>query len=198
MHKRSPAPSPRAAPAIVAITALASVAAHAAAAVAGPAGAMGWWMIAMAVVCLVGDLPAVVGRFCPHRCAGHLMAMNAGMILIHLVLLTTPAAARHQGHEVAAEAGLPGEHAYSMLALMVFEFMCMAAASAALHLSRQSLPQASLDLKIRSNGSLFSDLHDSVRWLRFIHSQSGGGEQWVRPARRAAFRAHSRISNWKQ
>lgn len=135
--------APRAPAGIVAAVSAAGVAAHSAAAVAGPAGTMSWLMTGMAAVCLVAAIPVGGGRFCAGRSAGHLLAMNAGMVLVHLVLLTAPPTHAHQVNAGASEgSGLSG-HEYGMLTLMAFELLCLAAASAALRLSRLAVLEVS-------------------------------------------------------
>ncbi|MFJ5955946.1 hypothetical protein ACIQC5_08295 [Paenarthrobacter sp. NPDC092416] len=86
------------------------------------------------------------------RASGHLLAMSAAMILIHLILLVAPGAAGHQGSAShpgnagqggMAEAAFSSGHAPTMLALIGIELLCLVGASAALRLSRRSLPGAS-------------------------------------------------------
>ena len=63
---------------IVALAIAVSAGAHCVAAAAGPAGAMGWWMAAMAAVCLTCGAPLVIGRGCARKAAGHLLAFTRG------------------------------------------------------------------------------------------------------------------------
>ncbi len=114
----------------------AGAAAHVAAALATPAGAMTWLMAAMGVACLACASPMAARPLCAGRAAGHLLAMSAAMILIHLVLLASSGAGGHHGAGGAASA-LPG-HSGSMLVLIAVELACMAGASAALRLHRSA------------------------------------------------------------
>lgn len=121
---------------IVTTASAASAAAHIIAAATGPAGVMAWWMAAMGAACLASAAPMMAGRLCAGRAAGHLLAMNAAMILIHLVLLTAPAAGSHHGDATATRmAAFPG-HEGAMLTLIAVELLCLMGASAALHLNR--------------------------------------------------------------
>ncbi|MFF2243374.1 hypothetical protein ACFVTM_04235 [Arthrobacter sp. NPDC058130] len=119
---------------IVSTAAAGSATAHLVAAVSGPAGAMAWWMAAMGVACLACAAPMVSGRRCAGRTAGHLLAMSAAMVLIHLVLLMAPGTAGH--HRTEGTASLPG-HAHAMLTLIAVELLCLMSASAALRLTRR-------------------------------------------------------------
>lgn len=92
--------------AVVGAAAAGSATAHVVAAASGPAGLMAWWMAAMGAACLACAAPMVGGRLCAGRAAGHLLAMTAAMILIHLVLLMAPGAAGHHGD--GGPASLPG------------------------------------------------------------------------------------------
>jgi hypothetical protein len=133
---------------IVSTAAAGSATAHVVAAASGPAGVMAWWMAAMGAACLACAAPMMGGRLCAGRAArvagsgagraaGHLLAMCAGMILIHLVLLVAPGAAGHHGD--GAPASLPG-HEQAMLTLIAIELLCLMSASAALRLTRGKPP----------------------------------------------------------
>jgi len=122
---------------LVGTAAAASAGAHVVAAASGPAGAMAWWMAAMGAACLACAAPMVGGRLCAGRAAGHLLAMSAAMILIHLVLLVAPGAAGHHGND--GPASLPG-HEQAMLTLIAVELLCLMGASAALRLTRGKPP----------------------------------------------------------
>jgi hypothetical protein len=98
---------------------------------------MAWWMAAMGAACLACAAPMVGGRLCAGRAAGHLLAMSAAMILIHLVLLVAPGAAGHHGND--GPASLPG-HEQAMLTLIAVELLCLMGASAALRLTRGKPP----------------------------------------------------------
>lgn len=113
-----------------------SAAAHLAAAVLSPAGVMAWWMVAMAAICIAGAVPSLAGRLCAGRTAGHLLAMNAAMILIHLVLVTSPATGNHHGHTAPVGVSELHGHDEAMLALIAVELLCLMGASTALRLSR--------------------------------------------------------------
>lgn len=108
--------------------------AHVAAALTGPAGVMGWLMAAMGAACLGCAAPMAGRGRCAARAAGHLLAMSAAMILIHLVLLATSGAASHHGG-AHSSAGTPG-HAGAMLVLIAVELACLMGAAVALRLSR--------------------------------------------------------------
>lgn len=136
---------------ILATAAVGSATAHAVAAAAGPVGMMAWWMGAMGISCLACAVPLVRGRFCARnvanagevgtarndtrRAAGHLVAMTAVMILIHLVLLVAPGSRAHHG---GAGPVSPSSHDATMLALIAVELLCLIGASAALRLARRS------------------------------------------------------------
>jgi hypothetical protein len=123
--------------AVVGAAAAGSATAHVVAAASGPAGLMAWWMAAMGAACLACAAPMVGGRLCAGRAAGHLLAMTAAMILIHLVLLMAPGAAGHHGD--GGPASLPG-HEPAMLTLIAVELLCLMSASAALRLTRGKPP----------------------------------------------------------
>lgn len=122
---------------IVSTAAAGSATAHVVAAASGPAGMMAWWMAAMGAACLACAAPVMGGRICAGRAAGHLLAMSAGMILIHLVLLVAPGAASHHGN--GGPASSPG-HERAMLTLIAVELLCLMSASAALRLARRKPP----------------------------------------------------------
>ncbi|MFE5837989.1 hypothetical protein [Arthrobacter sp. NPDC056493] len=122
---------------IVGTAAAGSAAAHVLAAASGAAGAMAWWMAAMGAACLACAAPLVGGRLCAGRAAGHLLAMSAAMILIHLVLMVAPGAAGHHGN--GGPASSPG-HERAMLTLIAVELLCLMSASAALRLTRGKPP----------------------------------------------------------
>ncbi|MEV7604015.1 hypothetical protein AB0N65_01065 [Paenarthrobacter sp. NPDC089322] len=136
---------------MVGAAAAGSTAAHLAAAMTGP-GAMAWLMAVMGAACLACAVPMAAGRWCAGRAAGHLLAMSAAMILVHLTLLLGPAAGNHtleSHHDFvgAGAAGSPGAstaastgHDSAMLALIAVELLCLMAASAALRLSRGKPP----------------------------------------------------------
>ena len=119
---------------IVSTAAAGSATAHLVAAASGPAGAMAWWMAAMGAACLTCAAPMVGGRRRAGRTAGHLWAMSAAMILIHLVLLMAPGTAGHHG--TAGPTSSP-DHAHAMLTLIAVELLCLMSASAALRLTRR-------------------------------------------------------------
>lgn len=127
---------------IVGTAAAGSAAAHMVAAATGPAGVMAWWMAAMGAACLACAAPMVGGRRCAGRAAGHLLAMSAAMVLIHLVVLMAPGAAGHLGH--GGPASLPGHeeagHGQAMLILIAVELLCLMGASAVLRLTRGKPP----------------------------------------------------------
>jgi hypothetical protein len=125
---------------IVTAASAASAAAHIAAAVAGPAGVMAWWMAAMGAACLAGLAPMMAGRFCAGRAAGHLLVMNAAMVLSHLVLLTAPGAGSHHGDATGAGVAALPSHEGAMLTLIAVELLCLMGASAALRLTRGKAP----------------------------------------------------------
>ncbi|MFC9336354.1 hypothetical protein [Arthrobacter sp. NPDC057009] len=133
-----PLPAARLSSCIVATAVAVSAGAHSVAAAAGPAGAMGWWMAAMAAVCLTCGAPLVVGRRCAGKAAGHLLATTGAMVLIHVVLLTVPNSGAHHVTVAAAGAAVSMAHAPAMLAVMGVELLCMMAASAVLRLSRHN------------------------------------------------------------
>ena len=122
---------------IVGTAAAGSAAAHVAAAASGPAGVMAWWMAAMGAACLACAAPMVGGRHCAGRAAGHLLAMSAAMILIHLVLLLAPDPVGHHGN--GGPASWPS-HEQAILTLIAVELLCLMSASAALRLTRGKPP----------------------------------------------------------
>jgi hypothetical protein len=138
---------------LVGAAAAGSATAHMVAAATGPAGTMAWWMAAMGIACLACAMPLVRGRLGgrnvghdgnagsarndAHRAAGHLVAMSAVMILIHLVLLVAPGVGNHHGRVDAAFT--PSVHGATMLALIAIELLCLMGASAALRLARRPL-----------------------------------------------------------
>jgi hypothetical protein len=137
---------------LIGTAAAGSATAHMVAAATGPAGTMAWWMAAMGIACLACAMPLVRGRLGgrnvghdgnagsarndAHRAAGHLVAMSAVMILIHLVLLVAPGVGNHHGR---VEAASPSVHGATMLALIAIELLCLMGASAALRLARRPL-----------------------------------------------------------
>lgn len=126
---------------LVGAAAAVSATAHLVAAASGPSGAMAWWMVAMGIACLACTTPMRAGRICSGRAAGHLVAMSAAMVLIHLVLLVAPGAGSHHGVDagVAYDGRTPYEsagHDGAMLALIGVELLCLLAASTALRLTR--------------------------------------------------------------
>lgn len=133
---------------LVNTAAAAGATAHAVAAAIAPAGAMAWWMTAMSAVCLAcappmvagrcSAAPTAVGRRCAGRAAGHLLTMSAAMILIHLVLLTTPGGGAHHGPAGGTGDAAVATHDAAMLALIGVELLCLMAASAALRLTRSN------------------------------------------------------------
>ncbi|MDQ0822446.1 hypothetical protein QFZ79_000183 [Arthrobacter sp. V4I6] len=128
--------SPGAPAGIVTAVSAVSTAAHVIAAATSPAGVMAWWMAAMAAVCLASAAPMMAGRLCAGHGAGRLLAMNAAMILLHLVLLTAPGTGgRHSHATTTGMAALPG-HEGAMLTLIAVELLCLMGASAALRLAR--------------------------------------------------------------
>ncbi|WP_420180014.1 hypothetical protein [Paenarthrobacter sp. TA1.8] len=132
---------------LVGVAAAGSALAHVAAAASGPAGVMAWWMAAMGAACLTCVAPmacSLIRRRARHcvqqaapRAAGHLLAMSAVMILIHLVLLLGPGNGHHRDNRGASVAG----HQTAMLDLIGVELLCLMAASAALRVARTSTPQ---------------------------------------------------------
>lgn len=142
---------------IVGTASVGSATAHMLTAASGPAGAMSWWMAAMGAACLACAAPMVGGRFCAGsvpraagvsgiaagrvagRAAGHLLAMSAAMILVHLVLLVAPGGAGHHNNGGAAAALIPTHHG-AMLTLIGVELLCLMGASAALRLTRRQTP----------------------------------------------------------
>jgi hypothetical protein len=122
---------------LVGTAAAGSATAHVVAAASGPAGVMAWWMAAMGAACLACAAPMVGGRLGAGRAAGHLLAMSAAMILIHLVVLLAPGAAGHHGHGGPA---LWPDHEQAMLTLVAVELLCLMSASAALRMSRGKPP----------------------------------------------------------
>ncbi|WP_104043443.1 hypothetical protein [Arthrobacter sp. ZGTC412] len=127
---------------LVGAAAAVSATAHLVAAASGPSGAMAWWMAAMGIACLACTTPMRAGRICSGRAAGHLLAMSAAMVLIHLVLLVAPGAGSHHGAaaEVAHNGRIPYEsagHDGAMPALIGVELLCLLAASTALRLTRR-------------------------------------------------------------
>ncbi|MCT9870589.1 hypothetical protein [Paenarthrobacter aurescens] len=134
---------------LVGVSAAGSAAAHLVAAGIGPAGVMAWWMAAMGAACLTCAAP-MVGfpsrrlRLCARRgtprAAGHLLAMSAAMILIHLVILLGPGGGHHGlAHDPSAP-----DHQPAMLTLIGVELLCLMAASAALRMTRTSTPPPEL------------------------------------------------------
>ena len=132
-----------------------SAVAHVTAALSGPAGVMAWWMVAMGAACLscvapMTGFPArrlrLSGRQAAPRAAGHLLAMSAVMILIHLVLLLgglpgVDGLLGSGGHHGAVpgsveHAATTPDHQSAMLTLIGVELLCLAAASAALRIAR--------------------------------------------------------------
>ena len=131
---------------IVGTSVTAGAAAHLAAALAAPAGAMAWLMAAMGAACLACASPMALRVRCAGRAAGHLIAMSAAMILIHLVLLASSGAGGHHGALAAAPSG----HSGSMLVLIAVELACLMGASVALRLHRpprMTLQEATLTTK---------------------------------------------------
>ncbi|MGO4146835.1 hypothetical protein AB4Y77_17285 [Paenarthrobacter sp. YAF11_1] len=132
---------------VVGVAAVGSAAAHVVAAASGPAGVMAWWMAAMGAACLTCAAPmagplARRKRLCARqsapRAAGHLLAMSAVMILIHLVLLLGPGTVfgPGSGHHGYAHGASTPDHQPAMLALIGVELLCLMAASAALRMTR--------------------------------------------------------------
>jgi len=130
---------------LVGVGAAGSAVAHVVAAASSPAGFMTWWMAAMGAACLTcaapmaysPNRPRIYARQAVPRAAGHLLAMSAVMVLIHLVLLLGPGGGHHgytQGASVA-------DHQAAMLTLIGVELLCLVAASAALRIARTSTPQ---------------------------------------------------------
>lgn len=139
-----PAPLPAG---IVGAAAVGSATAHTVAAATGPMGMMTWWMAAMGITCLACAMPLARGRFCvknvgyaggarddARRAAGHLLAMTAVMILVHLLLLVAPGAGSHHGRVGTVSFS---SHDATMLALIAVELTCLIGASAALRLARR-------------------------------------------------------------
>ena len=135
-----------------ALAALAAASSGASAASDGAAGAMAWGMAAMGVVCVACAVPAAARPRCAAKAAGHLMAMSAVMILVHLATLTILAqpsagAGAHHGVGVASHAGADHSgyagaaghvgHASTMLGLMGVEFACLMASSLALRMTHR-------------------------------------------------------------
>ncbi|ABM09447.1 hypothetical protein J3A64_003101 [Pseudarthrobacter sp. PvP004] len=128
---------------LVGVAAAGSAVAHVVAAASGPAGVMAWWMAAMGAACLSCAAPMAgfpARTFCAGqaatRAAGHLLAMSAAMILIHLVLLLGPGSGHH-GHVQGASTP---DHQPAMLILIGVELLCLMAASAALRMTRTATP----------------------------------------------------------
>jgi len=136
---------------LVSLAAAGSAAAHVVAAVSGPAGVMAWWMAAMGAACLSCAAPLVGfparrlrlrARQAAPRAAGHLLAMSAAMILIHLVLLLGPGSLSGTagGHHGFVHGSTMPDHQTSMLTLIGVELLCLIAASAALRMARAQTP----------------------------------------------------------
>ncbi|UKA50509.1 hypothetical protein LFT48_02900 [Arthrobacter sp. FW305-123] len=136
---------------VVSVAAAGSAAAHVVAAVSGPAGVMAWWMAAMGAACLscvapMMGFPARRLRPCARqaapRAAGHLLAMSAAMILIHLVLLLGPGglSGTAGGHHGIVHSTTTWDHQVAMLTLIGVELLCLMAASAALRVTRIAKP----------------------------------------------------------
>ena len=121
--------------------AMGSALGHAFAALFGPAGAMAWLMAAMGLACLACFRSLAPGRFCVRKAAGHLMAMSAAMVLAHVVLLNGFPAGPSHLHGVPVSGSAAG-HAEAMLSVMGIEILCLAAASAALRLTRTAPPRS--------------------------------------------------------
>lgn len=124
---------------LVGVAVVGGAAAHVVAALAGPPGAMAWWMAAMGLVCLSCLLPLSRPSRDAGHAAGHLMAMSAGMILIHATLLLMPGLGAHHG---AAAGPDHASHAVPMLLLIGAELLCVMSASVALRMNRSPLRAA--------------------------------------------------------
>ncbi|MFE4194290.1 hypothetical protein ACFRJ9_00340 [Paenarthrobacter sp. NPDC056912] len=138
---------------LVGTAAAGSATAHVLAAVTGPVGVMAWWMGAMGIACLACIAPLMRGRLCgrraghdgharmpAQRAAGHLAAMSAVMILVHMVLLVTPGLLVTHGaggHHGGTESASSPAHDVTMLTLIAVELVCLMGASAALRLARR-------------------------------------------------------------
>ncbi|MBT2584935.1 hypothetical protein [Arthrobacter sp. ISL-95] len=131
---------------LVSMAAAGSAVAHVVAAVSGPVGVMAWWMLAMGAACLscvapMAGFPARRLRPCARqaapRAAGHLLAMSAAMILIHLGLFLGPPA---NGHHGLVHSSTTPDHQWAMLAIIGIELLCLMAASAALRMARAQTP----------------------------------------------------------
>lgn len=152
--------------AVVCTAAIASSVAHLVAAAVGPGGAMAWWMAAMGVACLTCAVPmfgvrrissrpsisithGISIKHSAGRAAGHLWAMTAAMILIHLGLLLFAGTGSHHGGgssstPAAGFSGIPAAgHGAAMLGLIAVELLCLLGASMALRLTRGTAVPAS-------------------------------------------------------
>ncbi|WP_377486654.1 hypothetical protein [Paenarthrobacter aurescens] len=101
-------------------------------------------MTGMTILCLSCAAPLLsrsqantVASWCvfqTRKAAGHLLVMSGVMILVHLVILTSPESAGHHGAPNAG--GVVEDHHVAMLALMAVELLCLVAAAVALRLCR--------------------------------------------------------------
>ena len=145
--------TPRLPATVVWVAAIASSVAHGVAAALGPGGAMDWWMAAMGAACLTCAGPLILDRrsissrhsisikHSAGRAAGHLWAMTAAMILIHLALLLFAGTGSHHG---GGSNGAPAVgHGAAMLGLIAVELLCLLGASVALRLARVATVPAS-------------------------------------------------------
>jgi hypothetical protein len=101
------------------------------AAVAGSSqGAMAWTMAVMAILCLAGLGQLRRTDKAVRRVAVHLSVMSGGMALVHaawLLLAGGQQAGRHD-HAAPAMSG-SGSHGSHLLAVILVELICMAAAT---------------------------------------------------------------------
>lgn len=113
------------------VAAIAVIAAGTHAVVAGAShGAMAWVMAVMAILCLAGLGQLRRTDQAVHRVAVHLAVMSGGMALTHAAWLLVSGGhqAGHQGRAIAERSGADS-HASHILAVIVVELICMAAAT---------------------------------------------------------------------